>query len=527
MKRKLHTLMILGILSVLMVGCSNHKQASSVLRVVTEQSTSDGMNYQTRQAAEAFEAEYEDWIVQIEVIPTDPSEREIYLQQLRTRIMSGDGPDIYLLPTGSSLTSDSPTEHSQENLLTEIAVEPLFPDVVQAMDNGVFADISSYYDADTDLNTAALNQDIMDSGVMDGRRYVLPLRYTMPLLLIDPEKELSPKLQEAGILALAEHAIKTNNAAMASGLRMPDDLTLLPQLFDYNAGEIRITPEEIADYMRVYQQCRALAVPFETRLFSTQMEEIELFLEAELPDWPHDDICASVGISVNLQYYNSVHWYGELGYHWSLEDFPLYADTLPRALEQEAISRVLGKDLQAVPMRTIDGKVTAEVAYYGAIGATCKDQALAYEFLRTFLTEEYQWDQVRPRTDRSKDDIWTGYARELQTDGMIEDSWPVRTAGATAYLWDTLQYQNYMQSHIYKNYHKLLKSKELKITDSDLPILQTEIDDVRFPFYQPYEETFSYALTLLNHEDGTPTNADIDKLAGQVYQYLWWHLAEG
>lgn len=527
MNRRLYSFVTLCILIMLSGGCSNSEEEAFVLRVVTEQSTSDGMNYQAKQAAESFEAEHENWVVQIEVIPTDPSEREIYLQQLRTQIMSGDGPDIYLLPTGSSLTSDSPTEHSQENLLTEIAVEPLFSDVTQTMKNGVFADISSYYDADMNLNTATLNPDIMDAGVVDGSRYVLPLRYTMPLLLTDPEKDLLPEPQDAGILALAEYAIETNNAAMASGLRMPDDTSLLPRLFDYETGQIQITQEAIADYMRVYQQCRALAVPFETQLFSTRMEEIELFLESELPDWPYDDICASVGISVDLQYYNSVHWYGELGYHWSLEEFPLYADSLPRALEQEAISRVLGKDLQAVPMRTSDGRVTAEIVYYGAVGATCKDTALAYEFLRTFLTEDYQWDLVRPRTDRSKDDLWTGYARELQTDGMIEDSWPVRTAGATAYLWDTLQYQNYMQSHIYKNYHKLLKSKELKITDSDLPILQTEIDEVRFPFYQPYEETLSYALTLLNHEDGTPTDVDIGQLAEEVWQYLWWHLAEG
>ena len=35
------------------------------------------------------------------------------------------------------------------------------------------------------------------------------------------------------------------------------------------------------------------------------------------------------------------------------------------------------------------------------------------------------------------------------------------------------------------------------------------------------------ALSRLNMEDGTPTDADIDELARQVYQGLWWHLAEG
>jgi len=50
---------------------------------------------------------------------------------------------------------------------------------------------------------------------------------------------------------------------------------------------------------------------------------------------------------------------------------------------------------------------------------------------------------------------------------------------------------------------------------------------VRFPVILPEEESFEHALTLLNEEDGTPTDVDIDALAQQVYQSLWFHLMEG
>ena len=65
------------------------------------------------------------------------------------------------------------------------------------------------------------------------------------------------------------------------------------------------------------------------------------------------------------------------------------------------------------------------------------------------------------------------------------------------------------------------------LTDEDLPILFTPIDEVRFPVTLPEDESMAWALAQLNEEDGTPTDVDIDALAGQLYQNLWWHLAEG
>ena len=36
--------------------------------------------------------------------------------------------------------------------------------------------------------------------------------------------------------------------------------------------------------------------------------------------------------------------------------------------------------------------ITALVNYYGAVGADCEQPALAYDFLREFLTEDSQWE---------------------------------------------------------------------------------------------------------------------------------------
>lgn len=520
------------IMIVLMSGCSFGKKSDSDvvtgMWIVTELTTSDSFNYQIEQAVATFEAEHEGITVRVDILPTDEAEREVYQQQIRTQIMAGNGPDVYILPTDNVLTVDSKTKFSQKVLTSQIEIDPLFQDVKQAMHSGVFADISSFYDTDADLNTGALHQDVMDAGVIDGRRYVLPLRYTMPILLTEPsnydDTGITQECIDSGIDALAAYAVETNDAMMAVGLRIPDDTTLLSQLFDYEKGEMVITLQEIADYMRLYQQVYALAQPTAEQYIAGLLEELRVVLD-ELYNHYFEDPLAAAMVEITLDSFNSVDDYGEFGYHWSLNGFPLYTDTLTGALEQTAISKVLGKDLMVQPMRRSDGTIVADITYYGAVGSSCANTELAYSFLRTFLTEDYQWDLVRPRAKRENIDFFN-LPQEKQVDGLIENSWPVRT-GAAAHLWDSLQYQNFYEGYVYEDYNKALKSNDLDITDADMPILNVSIDEVRFPLCQPYEESLSYALTLLNNEDGTPTGVDIDELADEVYQYLWWHLAEG
>lgn len=515
-----------------LTGCGlyefNQKPITSMW-IVTERTTSDSFNYQIKCAVAAFEAEHKGIQIQVDILPTDTSEREIYLKQLRTQIMAGEGPDVYILPTNTILAMDSPTIHTQEIILSHIEVDPLFPDVMQAMYSGVFADISSFYDADTDLNTETLQQDVMDAGMIDGCRYVLPLRYTMPVLLTEPSNYdrigITQEQIDSGIDDLVKYALEADDTMMAIGLQMPDDSILLSQIFDYENGRLLISQEEIAGYMRLYQWWYSLSGSHEQQIIGRHLDEVRTVMD-EATHYSYDDILSHAMVDITLNSFNNVYDYGRYGYHWSLEGFPLYSDSLTGVLDQTAIAKVLGKDLEAQPMRSTDGSVIAEVSYYGAIGSGCTNVELAYEFLRVFLTEEYQWDLVRPRAKRENIDIFN-LPQEKQVRGMIEDSWPVRTVGATPYLWDTLQYQNFHEMYVYENLHKQLKDDFLNISDADLPILQVEMDEVRFPFYQPYEETLEYALTLLNNEDGTPTDVDIDKLARQVYQYLWWHLAEG
>lgn len=220
-------LFLAAIIAVLLSGCSSDVSASrnASLWVITEQSTSDGMNLQAEIIAERMEAAYPGLTVQLDILPTEEGTREIYLKQLRTQIMSGNGPDVYLLPTGNVLTTDY-SRYKVRTVVTTV-VEPLFYDVTQAMYSGVFLDISRYYDADGQLGKDALKTEVMDAGVLGDSRYVIPLRFDMPVLLTG-----TMELENTRITDLVASALEQENTYMAIGLQLPDTLALFCQIFD-------------------------------------------------------------------------------------------------------------------------------------------------------------------------------------------------------------------------------------------------------------------------------------------------------
>ena len=168
-------------------GCSNDPKNDTTfsnppysepftLWVLTEETVSDGMNYQIDSVISYFQHNHHNIMIELEVLPTDNIDRSIRLNEIRQSIRDGYGPDIYILPTSNHLVLDSQEQYTYVN------VEPLFPDLAVTMRTGTFKDVSVYYDNDIQLDKSTLNQTIMDSGLIHNCRYVLPLRYDLPVL---------------------------------------------------------------------------------------------------------------------------------------------------------------------------------------------------------------------------------------------------------------------------------------------------------------------------------------------------------
>ena len=112
-------------------------------------------------------------------LTADQEERSNRIDQLQTEMMAGQGPDIFILPCDDGFGFN-------ETRLIE--------NVEKGMVTGLFADLSQLYDQDETLEKDLLLEKVMDAGMMDGKRYILPLRYQYPIILA-----LEDELQGAGL----------------------------------------------------------------------------------------------------------------------------------------------------------------------------------------------------------------------------------------------------------------------------------------------------------------------------------------
>lgn len=97
--------------------------------------------------------------IQVELIKPESEnieEREELYQQVAAQIMAGEGPDVFL-------------------------VNPAIMDVEKLVRQGIFADMEPFFEAD-DFDWTPYHQAVMDGGVWNGKRFVIPLTYNFQLL---------------------------------------------------------------------------------------------------------------------------------------------------------------------------------------------------------------------------------------------------------------------------------------------------------------------------------------------------------
>ena len=198
-------------------------------------------------------------------LTADQEERSNRIDQLQTEMMAGQGPDIFILPCDDGFGFN-------ETRLIE--------NVEKGMVTGLFADLSQLYDQDETLEKDLLLEKVMDAGMMDGKRYILPLRYQYPIILA-----LEDELQGAGleISELAQNSetflstviAQEGNAWHVSGANVfaANLSNVFPSLCDYNTGEVYLDEETLTDTLSQYME-----------LLSTLDQES---IEADGVVWPY------------------------------------------------------------------------------------------------------------------------------------------------------------------------------------------------------------------------------------------------
>ncbi len=385
----------------------------------------------------------------------------------------------------------------------------MFSDVVLAMENGLFQDLSQWYDNDTELGKENLNAAIMDAGVLGGSRYVLPLRYDIPVIYADVQALTNLGFDltalEKPLPELMEAALNTENPLIAAG-GVYEGSSAFANWIDYTSGQVTLTEEELTSYL----------------------ENTRHLLEV-----------SERGSAVQMNVSNYIYGlYAVSNYIYGLYDnsnyslrYPLYIGSLAQLLDYAPIAQHEESDYAVLPLQT-DGGTVATVTYYAAMSAGCKNPELTYAFLREFLLEDSQWERNRP----TKMNILQGdppskftqdNSQKSQVPGLLEEGWPVRTKNSLNHLWTVRVKQFYISTYVgqYKT-----RMRQIALTDLEerwAQILDTPIAQVRFPSAMDAE--LKNTLNSLNDpmQAYRPTDLSAQILAKDFLWNMRRHISEG
>ena len=396
---------------------------------------------------EEFAKEHPNVSLRLEMIPKD----EEALQRLRIQILAGKGPDVILMPRNAELISDP----------------------YQSMQNGLFVDISEYYDADPTLEKEELNETIMEAGVYDGKRYILPFYYDMPIAYIDvaqfEDQGGSMDWFDDGVMNLHSEKLDAGICLTNPSQNM-HGFNFLPEIFDYENQEVLITQEDIAQFLRTIQEIRATEL-------------------ADPSELPHSGFLRRPSMdSITI-------------YRKTWRDYvSMYIGMMPESVTNAGFAKLSGIEIASIPVAAADGDLVADVSFYGAVLHGCDQPELAYELLRSAL---------------SSDTLFVALS-------FLSEGWSVRHAGSVDRLsnkGETIDTFNEIK--------RFYKSDALpEVTEADIPFLNAKIDRVHF--YTSLESNLSDIINTLNDPDtGAPTDVDIDAVASEFVDELKWHLYEG
>lgn len=139
-------------------GCNKNKEKEEVtLNIIADSTVQD----EVRNAANFFE-KTQKININIEILPTEITDRSTVIQKLHTEIMAGKGADVYIMDT---------------DIDTSEMKEELFPNPYQTMQSGALAALDEYMAEDSywNDNNNTYNMEILKAGEYDKKQYIIPI----------------------------------------------------------------------------------------------------------------------------------------------------------------------------------------------------------------------------------------------------------------------------------------------------------------------------------------------------------------
>lgn len=296
--------------------------------------------------------------IEVEIIPSDESlstEREAALQRVRTEIMSGGGPDVFICATAGANWG-----WGWQGAYEALDSNRLFPYVDKAIEEGCFLPLDGYMERAVLTTWDDMFPQLMDAGKNSaGEQVVLPMTFLLPVTMFH-EKEM-PKIDYEGLAW--EDVLAGNDPALHYLANWPFQQTgtgsptfprsdivdshgaglscVYPDIADYSTGELAFTEEELKSRVKesvaAYQKANG------------QGQDVE-----------------AASAYLNRQFSSSLRGGNITGFNW--ED----------------------NDISLLPLPNEKGGTTALISLWCAVNANTKRAEDAFAVVDAALCESYQ-----------------------------------------------------------------------------------------------------------------------------------------
>ena len=294
--------------------------------------------------------------ITVEYLPTEGIERETVMDRIRTEIMSGAGPDIFLIYC-----------NEKDRVVSE---EAIFTMPEKAMDLSIFMTLDEYMENNSQFaEWDRMNQTVLAAGRTDEGQQIIPLTYRIPVSIYraeeaeyTPSKEITwMDMLESDNEALAAAAVWTDNASEWYADGMPFMLTRTPMtefilgaVADYEEEELLFAEEELSQRL-------AEIIELADRYTAGEFDSVPAHY-TEYLGWEFDE----------------PYIFGDL-------------DENSKPVDYDARNGIKWNDTYTmIPLYSDDGGVTAEISAYAAINRNTRrpdDAFLLLDYLSSYTAQ--------------------------------------------------------------------------------------------------------------------------------------------
>ncbi len=314
--------------------------------------------------------------LEIEFLPTEEAERTVRIQALRTEIMAGGGPDVFLMTCNFSGWQSGQGVY-RPNLGAwfdePFEQDRLFPDVEKAMRSRLFLPLDNYFQKAKYFDPDMILPAVLEAGKTDEGQMVLPITFTFPIAVY--QKDI---IQSQGEFPISwQEAVDGSNRAAqkAYGVAAWSQFSdIFSGLIDSSGWELAMTKEallqKVKEAMELYDPELVSRIQKDRELLPKFLEYDDYINYAEKSISPYPAEQFEGFLSERSIDYNNLSF-------WS----PGFYDCRWNAKECSQTVK---------PIYNTDGGVTAGITTYACINRNTKYPKEAFQALDTLFCTDVQ-----------------------------------------------------------------------------------------------------------------------------------------